>query len=89
MEPEGVVGEDMPVPKGIVPKGIVKVLVEGLGSLKEVEGHIVTETFSAAVFEGTIESGKISVPQHIQKVLSEGDIIKIIAVKIHKKTKEG
>lgn len=56
-----------------------------LKGLKEIEGYVVSEELSAAVFKGKLKGGGIQIPQHMQKKFREDEMILVMALQHHKK----
>lgn len=73
----GITGECMPFP------------IDMLKGLKEIEGYVVLEESSAAVFKSKIKDGGIQIPQHIQKAFEEGEEILTIAFQSRRKKESG
>ena len=57
--------------------------------LKEIEGYVVSEEFSAAVFKSEIKDGGIQIPQHIQRAFEGGGEILTIAFQSRRKKESG
>lgn len=70
----GIIGECMPFPIGV------------LKGLKEIEGYVVSEESSAAIFKSEIKDGGVQIPQHIRKAFKEDEEILTIAFQSHRKT---
>lgn len=71
---EKIVGECTPLPP-------VKSILDMLGTLKKIEGYVVMENISFAVFDGKVEDAKIPIPDHMRDVFNDGDRVKLIVVK--------
>lgn len=56
-----------------------------LSGLKEIEGYVVSEGFSAAIFKGKLKGGGIQIPRHIQKAFKGDKMILTVALQNREK----
>lgn len=74
---------------GIIGSCVPAFPIDMLKGLKEIEGYVVLEESSAAVFKSKIKDGGIQIPQHIQKAFKEGEEILTIAFQSRRKKESG
>ena len=73
---ESMTGECMPLPIGV------------LKCLREIEGYVVTDNFSIAIFKGEIKDDGVKIPPHMRKVFKEEDIQLVVIQKHGKETEQ-
>lgn len=71
-----IIGECMPLPMGV------------LKCLRAIEGYLVTDDSSIAIFKGEIKDDGVKIPTHIRKVFKEDGDIHVLVVQTHKKETE-
>jgi len=81
--PSSIVHECSPVPPALA-----TILAKAMGTLKEMEGYIIMDEISVAIFKTNVDTGGgISIPLYMAKAFQQKDAVMVVIVKKNPKPK--